>query len=114
MVIFAFFANGGGSLNINIQEHVMPLAQFSENLRFESAVAVPKNGGVFKKVSRLDASEKCFRTEEIVIHSFFLARPRRARGAGDGPCQVGPGREQLFAQGRLARAGGRRDDDEQR
>src|ERR1051326_2914378 len=104
-------ADGRGALDIDIQDHILALAQLAQNFGFEGPVTVAVNSGVFEKIPGLDALEEGGRIEEKIIYSVLFGRPGGPGSASDSTGDVRAHGQQLLAKGGFAAAGWGGDDD---
>ena len=69
---------------------------------------------MFEEVARLQALEERGCIQKVIIHAVPLSCARRSGGAGDRACHLGPGRQQLLADGGFSPARRRRNEHEER
>src|SRR5207249_6803279 len=81
-VLLGAGANRGGALDIDIEQEVRALAQFSQHLGFQSAVAVSIDSRMFEEIACLNAFQKRSRIQKVIIHAILLAWARGSSGAG--------------------------------
>ena len=106
-------AEGGGALDVDVEEDVVGLVEEGEEVALAGAVEVVVDAGVLEEFTGGEGGFELGGGEEVVVEAVALAGAGGAGGAGDEAAGAGSGGEELVAKGGFAGAGGAGEDEEE-
>jgi hypothetical protein len=106
-------ADGGGALDVDVEEDVVVEVEEGEDVALAGAVEAVVDAGVLEEFAGGEGGFELGGGEEVVVNAVAFAGAGGAAGAGDNAAGAGGGGEELVAEGGFAGAGGAGDDEEE-